>query len=84
MRITFILPGFIDAPMGGVKVVVEYANRLAGRGHRVTLIYPLNIGRNLGKIILKKLTGAPSDLYYRPSPEVNTGVVRQIARNTFR
>jgi glycosyltransferase involved in cell wall biosynthesis len=79
MRITFILPGFIDAPMGGVKVVVEYANRLAGRGHRVTLIYPWNIGRNLGKIILKKLTGAPSDLYYRPSPEVNTVVVRQIA-----
>lgn len=39
MRVTFILPGSADAPVGGVKVVYEYANRLAARGHRLTVVH---------------------------------------------
>lgn len=38
-RITFILP--FKSLTGGIKVVLEYANRLTERGHRVTLVYPL-------------------------------------------
>jgi glycosyltransferase involved in cell wall biosynthesis len=38
MRITMILP-FIGMT-GGTKVIVEYANRLHARGHRVVLVYP--------------------------------------------
>ena len=38
MRISFILSSLRLS--GGVQVVVEYANRLAERGHRVTLVAP--------------------------------------------
>ncbi len=42
MRITFVLPMYLDRPAGGFKVVYEYANRLQARGHRVTAVHPRN------------------------------------------
>ncbi|MET1075216.1 MAG: glycosyltransferase family 4 protein [Umezawaea sp.] len=39
MRITFVLPVFSRLPSGGFRVVYEYANRLARRGHRVTVVH---------------------------------------------
>jgi hypothetical protein len=41
MRITFILPGIRGPLSGGSRVVFEYANRLADKGHDVYLVYPL-------------------------------------------
>lgn len=41
MRIGFILPYFSEKPIGGYKVVYEYASRLAASGHKVTVIHPL-------------------------------------------
>lgn len=38
-RITFVLPGSSGAPAGGPRIVYEYANRLASKGHRVTVIH---------------------------------------------
>ena len=40
MRITFLLPGLSRRPIGGFRVVYEYANHLAGRGHEVTVVHP--------------------------------------------
>ncbi|HVP36194.1 MAG TPA: glycosyltransferase family 4 protein [Terriglobales bacterium] len=40
MRITFILPGWAKSPVGGFKVVYEYANRLSEKGHQVNVIHP--------------------------------------------
>jgi glycosyltransferase involved in cell wall biosynthesis len=40
MRINFLLPGHGEKPGGGIKVVYEYANGLAMRGHDVTVIHP--------------------------------------------
>ena len=40
MRICFLLPGYRQKPVGGFKVVYEYANRLVERGHYVTVIHP--------------------------------------------
>ncbi|MGD0459036.1 MAG: glycosyltransferase family 4 protein [Terriglobia bacterium] len=40
MRITFLLPGFSWKPMGGFKVVYQYANQLVSRGHQVTVVHP--------------------------------------------
>lgn len=40
MRITFILPGIIGLS-GGSRVVFEYANRLAEKGHEVNVVYSL-------------------------------------------
>jgi len=43
MNITFILPGPGISPVGGFKVVYEYANCLSGRGHTVTIVHPANL-----------------------------------------
>jgi len=39
MRITFVLPGHGAVPVGGFKVVYEYANGLARKGHTVTVVH---------------------------------------------
>jgi len=87
MKITFVLPGFISIPVGGVKIVHEYANRLARRGHQVTLIYPLKIHTGNPLYALRKWVAAAIDhlhhtqkeLYYRADPEVAVLVVREIS-----
>ncbi len=38
MKITFLLSSF--GLSGGVQVIVEYANRLTARGHKVALVFP--------------------------------------------
>jgi glycosyltransferase involved in cell wall biosynthesis len=40
MRITFAMPSYARAPIGGYRVVYEYANRLSRYGHEVTLLHP--------------------------------------------
>lgn len=39
MKITFILPGLSRFPVGGYKVVYEYANYFARQGHQVSIIH---------------------------------------------
>src|SRR5437588_11958305 len=39
MKIIFVLPWL--SPTGGVGIVAEHADRLAQRGHQVTLLRPL-------------------------------------------
>ncbi len=39
MRITFVLPCHARKPIGGVRIVYEYANRLADRHHDVTVVH---------------------------------------------
>lgn len=43
MRITFILPFSGQKPVGGFKVVYEYASGLAQRGHTVTVVHPARL-----------------------------------------
>lgn len=45
MRVAFVTPGL--APSGGMRVVVEFANRLAGRGHHVTIVGLSTAGRTM-------------------------------------
>ncbi|MBU2737241.1 glycosyltransferase family 4 protein [Acidithiobacillus concretivorus] len=40
MNITFVLPVAAIHPVGGIKVVYEYANHLVCRGHSVTIVHP--------------------------------------------
>ncbi|MEO6693615.1 MAG: glycosyltransferase family 4 protein [Ignavibacteria bacterium] len=40
MIINFILPFAGNKPIGGFKIVYEYANRLSERGHKINLIHP--------------------------------------------
>src|SRR6266851_6319655 len=39
MRITFLMPCYPHKPMGGFRVVYEYANRLVSRGHKVAVVH---------------------------------------------
>jgi glycosyltransferase involved in cell wall biosynthesis len=39
MRVTFVLPMLLRAPMGGFRVVYTYANQLSRRGHVVTVVH---------------------------------------------
>jgi glycosyltransferase involved in cell wall biosynthesis len=43
MRITFVMPRFDPKPVGGFKVIYEYANQLAARGHEVTVVHPRSL-----------------------------------------
>lgn len=39
-KIIFLLPGRARTPVGGYKVVFEYANRLAADGYKTEVVYP--------------------------------------------
>jgi glycosyltransferase involved in cell wall biosynthesis len=39
MRITFVLPCYPWTPMGGFRVVYQYANHLTSRGHEVSVVH---------------------------------------------
>lgn len=45
LRINFVLPGYSDEPVGGYRVVYEYADALAARGHEVRIIFPEYVNR---------------------------------------
>lgn len=39
MKVVFVLPGLSRVPVGGFKIIYEYANRLSNRGYNVEIIY---------------------------------------------
>ncbi len=43
MKITFVLPCLGNIPIGGLKVVYEYANYLSERGHTLNVIHPITM-----------------------------------------
>lgn len=78
-RITFLLPGSGHFPVGGYKVVYEYANRLARNGHLVTVVHPafltmgsgiIEVGRSVARYILKKNDGYKPDSWFEIDPIV--------------
>ena len=46
MKISFVLPGFSRVPVGGYKMVFEYANRLVRHGFQVQIIFINNNSMN--------------------------------------
>ena len=57
MKITVILPGPGCTPVGGYKVIYEYANGLAKRGHEVNIIHPARMRQDeqMLRILLKSI-----------------------------
>ncbi|MBE9526402.1 MAG: glycosyltransferase family 4 protein [Proteobacteria bacterium] len=81
MRITFLLPGSGHRPIGGFKVVYEYANRLVRDGHFVTLLHlqmvrpPHKVFKKillLGKYVERKIfsTWRPTR-WFKLDPRIN-------------
>lgn len=56
MRVVFLLPGLDRCPVGGYKVVYEYANRFAADGHDVTVVYAEKRMRPRKKSVWFRLT----------------------------
>lgn len=86
MRITFVLPGWsIHKPVGGFKVVYEYANRLSERGHQINIVHPLLLfpGEARFKQKMKKIAlrvsehfmGSSKVKWFSVSPKVGMLVV---------
>jgi glycosyltransferase involved in cell wall biosynthesis len=48
MKICFVLPGSSPTPTGGVKNIYEHANRLAEKGHGVTILHTAYVTRRSG------------------------------------
>lgn len=55
MRVNFILPGNSNLPIGGNKIVYQYANELSSRGHQVTLTFLFDLHTNKLRFLLKYL-----------------------------
>lgn len=43
MKISFVMPLPMSKPVGGFRIVYEYAERLSLRGHRTTIYYPIAV-----------------------------------------
>ncbi len=39
MKVSFVLPGYPWKPVGGYRVVYEYANHLAARGYEIAVVH---------------------------------------------
>ena len=89
MTITFVLPGLSRKnPVGGFRVVYEYANRLADRGHTVNVVHPLILfpeqmtpKHRLGiplVLLTRRISGLPRVGWFDLSPKVNLMVVRSL------
>ena len=85
-RLTFVLPGLITVPMGGVKVVNRLAELMSARDFIVTLVYPVRLEmgliqnlRNQVKCYLDKRNNVSTNLYYQPSDRVDAIVVKEIS-----
>lgn len=85
MRISFILPGPGVRPIGGYKVVYEYCNHLAKRGHSVSVIHPARLqqgfaARSFGSYLYRKLTReyVPKE-WFALDPEVRVYWVPSLA-----
>lgn len=78
-RITFVVPGAARLPVGGFKVIYEYANRLSARGHHVSVVHPAlarvdaarpEIARSALCYVCRKLARAYRPHWFPVSPAV--------------
>lgn len=79
MRVTFVLPGSGHIPVGGFKVVYEYANHLSARGHTVTIIQTALFDKEASQVarlktkvrfIQRKLDRSYRPAWFQLRPEV--------------
>lgn len=55
VRINFVLPATNDTPIGGYKIVYQYANALSQLGHEVTISFTYRVFPNLNDLLRQKL-----------------------------
>lgn len=58
MKVTWVLPQNYDIPIGGYKIVYQYANQLVRMGHKVRIVFlqdPALIKKNIGYVLLRAI-----------------------------
>jgi glycosyltransferase involved in cell wall biosynthesis len=92
MTINFILPFAGNKPIGGFKIVYEYANRLAERGHKINLIHPsytfkdtlLKNTKYMLRYYQRKIDKSYNpDSWFSLDPKVNSLWVREISNDNI-
>jgi glycosyltransferase involved in cell wall biosynthesis len=87
MKIVFALPSVTAVPVGGFKIVYEYANRLAARGHRVDVVHvlPAGTGGGLGgrlrrRRLASRLHRDPAEVapWFEFDPRVELSIVDEL------
>jgi glycosyltransferase involved in cell wall biosynthesis len=89
MRITFVLPGWsIHKPIGGFKVVYEYANRLSERGYQIDIVHPLLLSPREARFkqkikrsalwMVKHFLRSPKVKWFSISPKVSISIVNSL------
>jgi glycosyltransferase involved in cell wall biosynthesis len=89
MRITYLLPMFSSSqPIGGYRVHYEYANRLARRGHTITVVQtaedPVHFEPTRLKVYLARLRGLferspTSPAWFQLDPSVTLKLVSRLS-----
>lgn len=83
-KINFILPFKPRRPAGGFRIMYEYANRLAKRGYRVHLTFPVKTAHMkyrlpyLVRRILSKLEGFNRDKWFEFDPAITMSYVPKV------
>jgi glycosyltransferase involved in cell wall biosynthesis len=91
-RITILLPGSGRFPVGGYKVAYEYANRLAQRGHHVSVVHPafvtkgagfVELARSFARYFLTLTRGYRPDSWFAVDPSVRLTWVPSLAQRNI-
>jgi glycosyltransferase involved in cell wall biosynthesis len=81
LRVNFLLPFPVTKPVGGAKVMYEYANRMAAAGHRVTVLHPVGRPHKTAStpVWLKRfiyfVRGASRPAWFPLLPEVESVII---------
>lgn len=84
LKINFILPFKPRRPAGGFRVMYEYANRLAQKGYKVHLTFPIKTPYMkyrlpyIVRLILSKLEGFKRDKWFEFDPSITMSYVPQV------
>lgn len=93
LRITFVLPHLRAKPIGGYRIIYEYASRLASRGHDITLVHPIYLAegsavqhfarRSEWRERRARRSGAPIIPWFTFPAGVNVRIVRKLSHEVF-
>lgn len=84
VKINFILPFKPRRPAGGFRIMYEYANRLAKKGYKVHLTYPIRtpyMNYRLpypARYILTKIEGMGKDRWFDFDPSITMSYVSEV------
>lgn len=84
VKVNFVLPFKPRRPAGGFRIMYEYANRLAGKGYKVHLTYPIKIPYMNYRLpypiryILSKIEGFKRNKWFAFDPSITMSYVPEV------